>query len=141
MTVYNINTMEEITRANSRAKTQGIICDAAVPVNATTDYDWAFPQERWMTGGILMGCGDWGSNVTLQVVDKDNVLGYGSGVVIDEFVSTFYILDTAQVQISKEFNYPALVPAGLYIRLKFHNSSLTNTGKVILNIFSHVPKI
>jgi hypothetical protein len=111
-----------------------------VPVNAITSYDWKFPEERWLTGGVLKAQGDWGSNVSLQVIDIDNVMGYGANVVLDEFVTSFYITDVVQDQISKEFNYPALVPANLYLRVKFNNISLTNTGKVALNIFSHIPK-
>lgn len=140
-TIYaNISTLQELTRGNSIAKTQGIISSTTLAVNTTTTLDWAFPEERWLTGGLIIASGTWGSHLTIQIVDKDNVLGAGAGYVASEFITQFYIADSQQIQLTKEFNYPALIPAGLYIRVLYYNSSLISLGKVALNIFTHIPK-
>ena len=38
-------------------------------------------------GAIRIKDTAWGDNITIQVVDKDNVLGYGAGTVLKEFIN------------------------------------------------------
>ena len=57
----------------------------------------------------------YGNSITFQVVDVDNVLGYGAGTVIEEFGTTWQMHPGC---ITKAFpGYIASVPAGLYVRM------------------------
>jgi hypothetical protein len=141
-TVYtSVSTLAEINRGNSRAKVQGVIYSNALTADTVTTIDWAFPQERWLTGGSISISGNWGSHFTVQIVDVDNVLGAGAGYVAEEFITQYYVVEGATTQLSKEFNYPALIPAGLYIRLLYTNTHASIPATVVMNIFSHIPKV
>lgn len=106
-----------------------------VSANSTKDIDYKITQERWINGGLLIvdniGTED---KVTFQVVDKDNVLGFGAGAVLDQFITDFYIPLDKKLEIV--LSYPARIPAGLYLRLKYtstHNDGCT----VKCNLFLH----
>lgn len=106
-----------------------------VPANSTKDIDYKIAQERWINGGILI-VDNVGPNdtITFQVVDKDNILGYGPNVVLDEFIKDFYIPQDKKLEI--ELSYPAKIIAGLYLRLKYtstHNDGCT----VKCNLYLH----
>jgi hypothetical protein len=89
-----------------------------VSANTTKDIDFKIEQERWINGGraLIDNIGE-DDRVTFQVVDKDNVLGFGAGVVLDEFISGYYIPTDGNLEV--RLAYPARIIAGLYIRLKY----------------------
>lgn len=107
----------------------------SVPANSTKDIDYKIIQERWINGGILI-VDNVGPNdtITFQVVDKDNILGYGFNIVLDEFIKDFYIPQDQKLEI--ELSYPAKIIPGLYLRLKYtstHNDGCT----VKCNLYLH----
>jgi hypothetical protein len=74
----------------------------------------------------------YGSYVTFQVVDVDNVLGYGAGTMVEEFGSAWQMHPDL---ITKAFpGYVANVPAGLYIRLKVNS---TDAADIYYNLYLH----
>lgn len=106
-----------------------------IPANSTGDIDFKLTAERFINGGRLiidnLGIDD---KMTFQVVDKDNVLGYGAGVVLDEFIKDYYIPQAATLEI--KLDYPARIVAGLYLRLKY-TSTHENGCKIKCNLFLH----
>lgn len=90
---------------------------AAAPM-ATTDIDYRLNATRWINGGRAIvnniGADD---QITFQVVDKDNVLGYGANVVLDEFISGYYIPQDGTLEV--RLAYPARIVEGLYLRIKY----------------------
>ena len=103
--------------------------------NSTGDIDYKITAERFINGGRLiinnLGVED---KMTFQVVDKDNVMGFGAGVVLDEFIKDYYIPDNATLEI--KLDYPARIYAGLYLRLKY-TSTHESGCKIKCNLFLH----
>lgn len=89
-----------------------------VATNTTKDIDFKIEQERWINGGraLIDNIGE-DDQVTFQVVDKDNIFGFGAGVVLDEFISGYYVPQDGNLEVN--LAYPARIIAGLYIRLKY----------------------
>ena len=88
-----------------------------VTANTTKDIDFLISQERWINGGRALvdniGADD---QVTFQVVDKDNIFGFGAGVVLDQFISGYYVPQDGNLEIA--LAYPARLVAGLFLRFK-----------------------
>jgi hypothetical protein len=57
--------------------------------------------------------------IGLQVVDLDNVLGYGAGVVLKTFGLNWNVDETKSDQGTHVFNFVARIPAGIYIRIAY----------------------
>lgn len=106
-----------------------------------TNIDWKFPEDRWISGGILIAKGThWGDKIALQIIDKDNILGYGANFVLDEYVSDFYLISDSEFQIQIESPYIALVYGNLYLRVAYTNSSTTDAVEVAMNVVCHIPR-
>lgn len=76
----------------------------------------------------------------MQVIDIDNILGYGAGLVLDEYVTDFYLVSDSEFQVQIDCPYIALVPPGLYIRLKYTNTSILDPVEVAVNLITHIPR-
>jgi hypothetical protein len=104
---------------------------------ATTDIDYLLTAERWINGGILLLQNhNFNDSYVFQVVDKDNVLGYGAGVVLDEFIKDYFVDSDNQAQQQLMLDYPARIYAGLYLRLKYTSVGTTNVN-IKCNLFLH----
>lgn len=110
--------------------------------NTTTTVDWKITQETYngvnvdaLMDGVQYCCVDVtnGDKVIFQVVDVDNILGYGAGVVLDEFANVYAM---EGVSIIKEY-VASLIP-NLYVRIKYVNTHATNTAEFSCNLFRHV---
>lgn len=89
-----------------------------VPGNATTNVDTLISDDAILTGMIFWVNGfTAGDTVTFQVVDKDNVLGFGAGVVLNEFVTAWSVPPSGTIEHSP--GYPAKIITGLYMRVKY----------------------
>ena len=107
----------------------------SVPSNTTQDLDFLVVQERWINGGraIVNNIGPE-DKLTFQIVDKDNVIGLGAGTVLDEFICEYYVPTNGSLEVS--LAYPARIPAGLYIRLKY-TSTHASGCTVKCNLYLH----
>lgn len=107
-----------------------------VSANSTKSIDYLIAQERYINGGKLivknMGADD---KMTFQVVDKDNVLGYGANVVLDEFIKDFYLPENETLAV--QLDYPARILAGLYLRLIYTNTNASQDATVKCNLYLH----
>lgn len=130
--------LSDLSQEMATYRLQGIVGDC--PANQVTTIDWKFPEERWMSGGIfLTRLATWGSKVDVEVIDKDNVLGFGANVVLNLFTKDFYVAN-GDSQWSVECPYIALIPANIYLRVTYTNTSADVAAKVALNLFTHIPK-
>lgn len=140
MATQAVRKVADLDADKARYKLQGF--KGAAAVNSTTNIDWKLPEDRWVSGGILLAQGThWGDKICLQVVDKDNVLGYGANVVLDEYVSDFYVVTDSEFQLQLESPYIALVPANIYIRVAYSNVSLIDPVEVAFNLITHIPRL
>ena len=103
----------------------------------TTDIDYKLTEERYINGcQLILNSHALGDTVTFQVVDKDNVLGYGAGVVLQEFGTTWQVSEDERNQGVFKVEYPAKILANLYVRIKYTSQGLTNVN-VACNLFLH----
>jgi hypothetical protein len=105
------------------------------PTGTATPIDFKIENERYVNGGFLIvdkiGSDD---RMTFQVVDKDNVLGYGFDVVLDEFIKDFYIPTKSELNIA--LDYPARINAGLYLRM-IYTSTHADGANIKCNLYLH----
>lgn len=92
----------------------------------------------YINGGDLFTNGSKvGDYVQVQVVDVDNILGYGAGTVLNEWVSKWYVDPKGGQSVMTP--YAGKIPGGLYLRLIYHNTNLATTVAVAVNYHLHKP--
>lgn len=107
--------------------------------NTTTNVDFAVgAEDRYMNGLALMLVNHAEADtIGLQVVDVDNVLGYGAGLVLKTFGLNWNVDHTQSHQGQNAFNYVAKLPAGVYIRLVYVSTGTTDDVVVKVNLLLH----
>lgn len=119
---------------------------ATATANSTTNIDVLFSQEYYINGiEIISSNITMGDKVTLQIVDKDRVYAgvlYDASipgeVVLDEFGTAWNLAPGVTKSGPYQTNYPARIYAGLYVRVKYTNTSILTNTSVGVNIFRHV---
>lgn len=106
--------------------------------NAVTNFDLKIiNSEKFLHGGVLIVQdavhGDW---VECQIVDIDNVLGYGSNTVLQVFLNKWFV-DPVNSGMNIEAPYTGKIPMNTYIRLKYHSIGLISDVKVATNYYLH----
>lgn len=103
----------------------------------TTNGDYKFTEARLLDGTqLILKDHVNGDHMRFQVVDVDNIIGYGAGTVLDEFADEWYITGDREDQGDKRLPYSAEIIAGLYIRVVYTSTGATNV-KVKCNLFVH----
>ena len=92
---------------------------------------------KYMNGGELItdgnaAFGDW---VEVQVVDHDNLLGYGVDTVLKAWVAKWFV-NWKSCHDSIMTPYAGLPPAGMYLRLIYHSVGASDVG-FALNLLMH----
>jgi hypothetical protein len=118
-------------------KFRGTSLSFTAAAGTTTNGDHKITEGRLLDGvGLLVKDAAWGDSIRLQIVDVDNILGYGAGVVLDEFATTWLIDPQAYNQGFWRLEYSAEIPANLYIRVIYNSVGGTNVS-VGANLFLH----
>lgn len=108
----------------------------------TESSDWKIPQlsfnqqnVRSIFNGVkyIVEGGNHGDYVKFQIVDVDNIFGFGPGVVLDEF-SEIWI---APNEIDTIREYKANLLPGLYVRVVYSNNGTSN-GTVRCILLRHI---
>lgn len=101
------------------------------PVGVVTSLN--FPvgvEDRYMNGlRIILVNHAEADTLGLQVVDIDNVLGYGAGLVLKTFAITWNVDSSVSDQGRDIYNFVAKLPAGVYLRINY-----TSTGAVDVTV-------
>jgi hypothetical protein len=107
-------------------------------LGTTTNVDFAIGDEDRHINGICLFLKDhvWGDTLNLAVVDIDNALGYGAGLVLKTFGINWNVNDQVQNQGNVQFNYVARLPAGVYIRIVYTSIGSVDV-KLRLNCLMH----
>lgn len=135
-----IRRIHDLDADKAKLKIQGF--NGVANVNAITNIDFKLPEDRWISGGILIAQGThWGDKICLQIIDKDNILGAGVNYVIDEYVTDFYLITDSEFQIQMDAPYIALIPKDIYVRVVYTNISLLDPVEVAFNLVSHIPRV
>lgn len=93
--------------------------------NDTTDYEVKWTKDIEFVGATARcNRSEFGDKVQMQIVDVDNILGYGAGFVVTEFgknVPGKMIESKCDAQTTTA----ATVMTGLYVRIRYENVSLS----------------
>lgn len=112
--------------------------------NSITSYDYLVhaTEMRLIDGTQLILSGhQLGDSIDFQLVDVNNVMGFGTNVVLDGFGANWWVASDKQDQGHIRFVYSAGIIPGLYIRVKYNNTSTTTDVQVRLNLFLHRPLV
>lgn len=108
--------------------TAGTLTNVDFPIGA---------EDRHMSGiHLLLKNHHVDDTVGLSVVDVDNLLGYGAGLVLKNFGINWNVNDERNDQGINTFNFVARIPAGMYIRVSYNSAGLINVI-VKLNAYLH----
>ena len=104
----------------------------------TTNLDFSVGAEDRHLSGLSIVLVDHAEadTVGLSVVDVDNVLGYGAGVVLKTFGLNWNVDHTKSDQGSHVFNFVARMPAGIYLRVSYVSTGAAAVT-VKLNVMLH----
>jgi len=93
----------------------------------TTNLDYLLSEERLVYGGeMILKDHAFGDKVAMQVVDVDNILGYGAGTVLGSYMSNWFVSSDKQTQTQIILDYPTKISAGLYLRVAYTSVGGTN---------------
>jgi hypothetical protein len=107
----------------------------------TTNCDIALPQTMVLRGGVFFSTnavvGDW---ISISVVDKDNVLGYGgtpeSPTILGTYVLSWFIMPGVE-NILEDVSISQSLPQGVYMRIAY-TSVGTTAPTALINFISYV---
>ena len=127
-----------------RARLIGMHNGVNVPKNQANTLDWVIPQTSYVgvnkqsyMDGIQYKAKDGveGDKLTFQVVDKDNLLGYGAGFVLDEFGKDWPVVPDEKDVIRL---YKAKLLPGFYIRMIYTSVGTVNDVTLSVGLFRHM---
>lgn len=117
--------VEQFTSNNVNSNSQGTLGTAIA--GTTTNIDYKLLDDCFITGGMLRTIGQiFGDSVTFQVVDVDNILGYGAGLVLGQYITSWYLRSDAEEQVNESTTYPAKILTGLYLRVIYVSTGSTD---------------
>jgi hypothetical protein len=120
-----------------KVKFRGVGISFTATAGTTTSYDYKLTEARLISGTrLLIRNQAWADTIRFQVVDVDNVLGYGAGVVLDEFATNWCVTTEKEDQGPTILPYSAEVLANLYIRFIYNSTGAQNVD-VKCNIWAH----
>jgi hypothetical protein len=107
-----------------------------VTKTTTQDIDYKLTENLYLDGGELnTKDAEFGDKVTAQVIDIDNILGYGANFVVKTWLVEWGLCNMGTCKILTD--YKGYVLKDLYLRIKYTSVGTTNDVKVIVNYKLH----
>lgn len=101
----------------------------------STNIDYKLTEERLVYAGqAILKNHVFGDSIKFQVVDVDNILGLGAGLVLGEYMAGWLVADDTQAQPIVHVDFPTRISADLYFRIVY-TSMGANAVSVGVNIF------
>jgi hypothetical protein len=108
---------------------ESIVTDITIPVE--THIDLLLTDDVLFTGGVLLvKGGHFEDKMSMQIVHPT----YG---VVNEFVTDFRIAEDTQKQFEMKNEYPAKLPAGLTLRIKYVPAPIVGVRDIAGNFILH----
>lgn len=109
--------------------------------NTTTDFDLKVDKEEcYCSGGeIIVKDAEHGDYIEIQVVDVDNIFGYGAGTVLATYLKKWFVDYRGKNVL--EVPYAGYIYKNLYLRLKYTSVSSIQDVKVAINYSFHLQKL
>ena len=110
---------------------------STVPNGTTHNLDYKLTEDRMINAVHLMLQNHvWDDYVKFQVIDIDNILGYGANVVLDEFASDWNVDPATCSQRPEVIQYPAKIAKDLYVRIVYVSTGGTDV-EIKANLYLH----
>jgi len=105
----------------------------------TNEFEAKYAANMMLQGAAykLDGNVNDGDYVEIEMVDVDNILGYGAGFVLGKFAETNYVW--ADQEFSCCCPDAKLVPAGIYIRFRYESTGSTDVNIKLVHFMRTVP--
>jgi hypothetical protein len=98
-----------------------------IPAGSSSTVDYFLTDDCFLTGGIMRSKNSaFGDYAHFQVIDVNNVLGFGAGVVLGQYLTDWYMSSDTEEQINENFPYPAKIKAGLALRVVYFSIGTTD---------------
>lgn len=109
--------------------------------NTVTTFDFKITKDNcYCSGGeIIVQNAEHGDHIKIDVVDVDNIFGYGANAVLQTYLAKWYIDYRGKNVL--EVPYAGYVYENLYLRLKYTSVGTTNDVKVAVNYSFHIEKV
>lgn len=109
---------------------------ATIPAGQTVDLDVLVANMNTYVNGGEFYTEDSviGDYIEAMVVDKDNLLGYGAGFVLKQWIEKWYIAPHTLQKLATP--YAGVIPQGMHMRAKYHSTGGVDV-KVIGNYYFH----
>jgi hypothetical protein len=115
-----------------RVNFRGFGYSGTATAGQTTNLDFKLTESRLVYGGqLFLKNHVFQDKFHFQVVDVDNILGYGAGTVLGQYMQDWYVADDVVAQPPILVNYPTEVFAGLYIRVAYISTGAVNVSAAI----------
>lgn len=112
-------------------------CKFVANAGQVTTNDFLINDDTLINGAIVIVLNSsLGDTIACQVIDKDNVLGYGTNVVLAQYCVDWYMNPSETEQLDFMCQYPAKIITGLYLRTLYTSVGITNSD-VIVNYRLH----
>lgn len=107
-----------------RVNFKGFGFSGTATAGQVTNIDYQIAETRLVYGGqLILSSHVHGDKASFQVVDKDNILGYGAGAILGEYIKDWNMAADVSGQYPLLIDYPTEIMTGLYFRIKY-----TSTG-------------
>lgn len=108
--------------------------------NTTTSFDFKVDKDEcYCSGGeIIVKDAEHGDYIEIQVIDLDNIFGYGAGAVLATYLKKWFVDYRGKNVL--EVPYAGYIYKNLYLRLKYTSIGTTNDVKVAVNYSFHIEK-
>lgn len=131
----SVRSLFDMTADKVKFRGKGVAGTATA--GTSTNIDHKLTEARLIDGvKLILKDQAFGDSVKFQVVDVDNILGYGAGMVLDEFGTDWFVSADSQDQGAINLPYSAEVAAGLWLRIVYNSTGATNVS-VQANLWLH----
>lgn len=101
------------------------------------NIDIQLTDDSLLTGAsVIVKDATFGDKFHVQVIDIDNILGFGANTVLLQTITNWGVITDKQDQGVLEAGYPAKIYGGLYLRMIYESTGIVNPS-VIINYHLH----
>lgn len=94
-------------------------------------------QQILYGGALYTQDANFEDYVKFQIVDVNNVLGYGTGIVLKQYITKAYLNNNGTFEDYDEAG--AYLPVGLFLRCIYKSTKASGTTKVKINYLLGIP--
>lgn len=111
---------------------------ATATKNSSTIIDYKLiDANAYISGGLILSKNaEFGDYFKIEIIDKDNVLGYGANLVLQTYIRKWYIDPDHHTEL--EVPYAGKPPLNTYLRLTYTSTGTVNDVDVAVVYHMHL---